>query len=53
MDDVCSQIHAQNDGADSQFLVELNRYMSQNEHYQSGAECFIVKHYAGTVCFIF
>ncbi|VDK83680.1 unnamed protein product [Litomosoides sigmodontis] len=51
LDDICSQIHAQNDGADGQFLVELNRYMLQNEHYQSGAQCFIVKHYAGTVSY--
>lgn len=52
LDDICSQIHAQNEGADDQFLVELNKYMSQNEHYQSGAQCFIIKHYAGAVCFI-
>ncbi|KAL3989715.1 Myosin head (motor domain) family protein [Acanthocheilonema viteae] len=51
LDDTCSQIHAQNDGADSQFLIELNKYMSQNEHYQSGAQCFIIKHYAGTVSY--
>ncbi|EFO21723.1 hypothetical protein LOAG_06763 [Loa loa] len=51
LDDVCSQIHAQNEGADDQFLVELNKYMSQNEHYQSGTQCFIIKHYAGAVLY--
>ncbi|MCP9263225.1 Unconventional myosin-Ie [Dirofilaria immitis] len=51
LDDICSQIHAQNEGADDQFLVELNKYMSQNEHYQSGAQCFIIKHYAGAVSY--
>uniref|UniRef100_A0AAF5RTP5 Uncharacterized protein n=3 Tax=Wuchereria bancrofti TaxID=6293 RepID=A0AAF5RTP5_WUCBA len=51
LDDICSQIHAQNEGADGQFLIELNKYMSQNEHYQSGAQCFIIKHYAGTVLY--
>ncbi|CAG9540438.1 unnamed protein product [Cercopithifilaria johnstoni] len=51
LDDTCSQIHAQNSGADRQFLIELNKYMSQNEHYQSGAQCFIIKHYAGAVTY--
>uniref|UniRef100_A0A915PJ71 Uncharacterized protein n=1 Tax=Setaria digitata TaxID=48799 RepID=A0A915PJ71_9BILA len=51
LDDTCSQIHAQNEGADSQFLVELNKFMSKNEHYQSGAQSFVIKHYAGSVVY--
>ncbi|VDN03750.1 unnamed protein product [Thelazia callipaeda] len=51
LDDTCSQIHGQNEGVDDQLLVELNKYMTPNEHFQSGAECFIIRHYAGTVVY--
>lgn len=53
LDDICSQVHAQNEGADEQFLAELNKHMAQNEHYQSGAQSFVIKHYAGIVCSFF
>lgn len=49
LDDICSQNHGQSEGVDDQFLVELNKHMSYNEHYRTGAEAFLIKHYAGDV----
>jgi myosin heavy subunit len=43
-------MHAQSDGVDTQFLQKLNGEVAQHEHYQGGAQCFIVHHYAGQVC---
>lgn len=36
---------------DSKFLIRLNQQIRQNPHFKSGAECFIVTHYAGEVIF--
>lgn len=49
LDDTCSQIHGQNEGADSKFLMKLNQLLLTNEHYRSGAESFVIRHYAGEV----
>ncbi|VDK43089.1 unnamed protein product [Anisakis simplex] len=51
LDDTCSQIHGQNEGADSKFLMKLNQLLSTNEHYRNGADCFVIKHYAGDVVY--
>ncbi|KAH7717055.1 unconventional myosin-If [Aphelenchoides avenae] len=49
LDDTCAQIHGQSEGVDAQFLVKLNKGVSHNEHYKTGAESFIIRHYAGEV----
>ncbi|KAK6058115.1 hypothetical protein COOONC_04321, partial [Cooperia oncophora] len=49
LDDVCAQNHGQSEGVDAQLLSSLNKTFVQHPHYQSGAECFLVKHYAGDV----
>uniref|UniRef100_A0A0K0DIN4 Unconventional myosin-Ie n=1 Tax=Angiostrongylus cantonensis TaxID=6313 RepID=A0A0K0DIN4_ANGCA len=51
LDDVCAQNHGQSEGVDSQLLTSLNRAFSQHPHYQPGAECFLVRHYAGDVVY--
>jgi myosin heavy subunit len=51
LDDICAQIHGQSDGVDEKFLVKLNQQVAQNDHFRGGAECFIVKHYAGEVMY--
>ncbi|VDM39001.1 unnamed protein product [Toxocara canis] len=51
LDDTCSQIHGQSEGADSKFLMKLNQLLSTNEHYRSGAESFVIRHYAGEVVY--
>uniref|UniRef100_F1KTI8 Myosin-Ie n=1 Tax=Ascaris suum TaxID=6253 RepID=F1KTI8_ASCSU len=51
LDDTCSQIHGQNEGADSKFLMKLNQLLLTNEHYRSGAESFVIRHYAGEVVY--
>ncbi|KAJ1361072.1 hypothetical protein KIN20_020249 [Parelaphostrongylus tenuis] len=32
-------------------IISLNKAFSQHPHYQPGAECFLVKHYAGDVVY--
>uniref|UniRef100_A0AC34EZQ8 Uncharacterized protein n=1 Tax=Panagrolaimus sp. ES5 TaxID=591445 RepID=A0AC34EZQ8_9BILA len=51
LDDICSQIHGQSEGVDNRFLVKLKQQFEQHEHYATGAECFIIKHYAGDVTY--
>ncbi|WKX89898.1 hypothetical protein Q1695_009049 [Nippostrongylus brasiliensis] len=51
LDDVCAQNHGQTEGVDAQLLSSLNKTFTQHPHYQSGAECFLVKHYAGDVIY--
>uniref|UniRef100_A0A7I4XSX4 Unconventional myosin-Ie n=2 Tax=Haemonchus contortus TaxID=6289 RepID=A0A7I4XSX4_HAECO len=51
LDDVCAQNHGQAEGVDAQLLSSLNKTFIQHPHYQSGAECFLVKHYAGDVVY--
>lgn len=51
LDDVCAQNHGQSEGVDAQLLSSLNKTFSQHPHYQGGAECFLVKHYAGDVVY--
>ncbi|EPB75903.1 myosin head [Ancylostoma ceylanicum] len=47
LDDVCAQNHGQKEGVDAQLLNHLNKTFSTHPHYQTGAQCFLVKHYAG------
>jgi myosin heavy subunit len=49
LDDICTQIHGQSEGVDHKFLVKLGQQYGQHEHYRSGADCFVIKHYAGDV----
>ncbi|KAK6729445.1 hypothetical protein RB195_006476 [Necator americanus] len=51
LDDVCAQNHGQSEGVDAQLLSHLNKTFSQHPHYQPGAQCFLVKHYAGDVVY--
>ncbi|KHJ96577.1 myosin head [Oesophagostomum dentatum] len=51
LDDVCAQNHGQSEGVDAQLLSHLNKTFSSHPHYQTGAECFLVKHYAGDVVY--
>lgn len=46
---MCAQIHGQSSGVDAKFLVKMNQQVGQHAHYQPGADCFIIKHYAGQV----
>ncbi|KJH47425.1 SH3 domain protein [Dictyocaulus viviparus] len=47
LDDVCAQNHGQSEGVDAQLLSSLNKTFSHHPHYQSGADRFLIKHYAG------
>ena len=49
LDDICSQIHGQSEGVDHRFLVKLKQQFESHEHYATGAESFLIKHYAGDV----
>ncbi|MFH4977717.1 hypothetical protein AB6A40_004426 [Gnathostoma spinigerum] len=51
LDDTCSQIHGQNEGADDQFLLKMDRLLAGHEHYRKGAQSFVVRHYAGEVVY--
>uniref|UniRef100_A0A8R1YX87 Uncharacterized protein n=1 Tax=Pristionchus pacificus TaxID=54126 RepID=A0A8R1YX87_PRIPA len=51
LDDTCAQNHGQSEGVDHQFLSTLNKACAHHEHYKSGADCFVVKHYAGDVVY--
>ncbi|KIH67214.1 myosin head [Ancylostoma duodenale] len=51
LDDVCAQNHGQSEGVDAQLLSHLNKTFSTHPHYQTGAQCFLVKHYAGDVSY--
>ncbi|KAK6022796.1 myosin head, partial [Ostertagia ostertagi] len=45
------KIMGKSEGVDAQLLSSLNKTFIQHPHYQSGAECFLVKHYAGDVVY--
>uniref|UniRef100_A0A914BXB0 Uncharacterized protein n=1 Tax=Acrobeloides nanus TaxID=290746 RepID=A0A914BXB0_9BILA len=51
LDDICAQIHGQSEGVDNKFLIKLNQQYGQHEHYRTGADCFVIKHYAGDVVY--
>ncbi|VDP09914.1 unnamed protein product [Soboliphyme baturini] len=47
LDDTCFQMHGQSEGTDLAFL----RHVSSHDHYQSAADGFAVRHYAGVVSY--
>ena len=49
LDDTCAQNHGQSEGVDRQFLTTLSKAHAGHPHLQQGAECFLIKHYAGDV----
>ncbi len=49
LDDICSQMHGQSEGVDETLLNKLNKQVGQHEHYRPGADCFLIRHYAGEV----
>lgn len=51
LDDVCLQLHAMTDGADSKFVEKLGGSISGHKHFASGSKSFMVKHYAGSVSY--
>ncbi|KAJ3220393.1 Unconventional myosin-Ie [Dinochytrium kinnereticum] len=51
LDDVCSTMHAQSDGADVKFVQKLDMACSQNKHYKGLQTQFIISHYAGSVTY--
>lgn len=50
LDDVCLQLHAMSDGADSRFLQKLSA-LSGHAHFVCATNYFVVKHYAGSVTY--
>ncbi|KAI8848913.1 P-loop containing nucleoside triphosphate hydrolase protein [Chytridium lagenaria] len=51
LDDVCSTMHAQVEGADVKFVQKLDMACSQNKHYKGLQTQFIISHYAGSVTY--
>ncbi|PAV88320.1 hypothetical protein WR25_07567 isoform A [Diploscapter pachys] len=51
LDDTCAQNHGQSEGVDRQFLTTLSKAHAGHPHLQQGAECFLIKHYAGDVTY--
>ena len=51
LDDVCSTMHAVNEGADSTFLQKLNSAVKTHKHFVGMQEQFVIKHYAGNVTY--
>ncbi|KAL3121077.1 hypothetical protein niasHT_005337 [Heterodera trifolii] len=51
LDDTSLQLHGQNEGADKKFLSDLKKQHEGHEHFRSGADSFVVRHYAGEVVY--
>ena len=51
LDDVCSTMHAVNDGADATFLQKLGGAVGSHKHFVGMREQFVIKHYAGNVTY--
>ncbi|KAJ3205417.1 Unconventional myosin-Ie [Entophlyctis luteolus] len=51
LDDICSTMHAQVEGADVKFVQKLDMACSQNKHFKGQQNHFIISHYAGSVTY--
>lgn len=51
LDDVCIQLHAQSDGADTRFVEKLQGAVGSHPHFSGGNNRFVIKHYAGSVSY--
>ncbi|ORY53153.1 hypothetical protein BCR33DRAFT_711504 [Rhizoclosmatium globosum] len=51
LDDVCSTMHAQVEGADMKFVQKLDMACNQNKHFKGMQTHFVISHYAGSVTY--
>ncbi|KAJ3063665.1 Unconventional myosin-Ie [Podochytrium sp. JEL0797] len=51
LDDVCSTMHAQVEGADTKFVQKLDMACNQNKHFKGMQTHFVISHYAGSVTY--
>ncbi|KAJ3141915.1 Unconventional myosin-Ie [Physocladia obscura] len=51
LDDICSTMHAQVEGADQKFVQKLEMACSQNKHFKGQQSHFVISHYAGSVTY--
>ncbi|KAJ3254742.1 Unconventional myosin-Ie, partial [Chytriomyces hyalinus] len=51
LDDICSTMHAQVEGADQKFVQKLDMACNQNKHFKGMQTHFVISHYAGSVTY--
>ncbi|CAJ0916216.1 unnamed protein product, partial [Mesorhabditis belari] len=51
LDDTCAQNHGTSEGVDTQLLSTLSKSVAHHPHFATGADSFVIRHYAGNVTY--